>query len=91
MDPDELARLITLGRTVVAGSAALSAGLEHDLDLACGDAAAAREACLRWCATALVQQQPLTLEELIVMRRVKQGDVEGLRPYLTRGFRKALT
>lgn len=58
MDPDdELARLITLVRTVVAGSAALSAGLEHDLDQARRDAAAAREACLRWCATVLMQQQ----------------------------------
>ena len=91
MDPDELARLIALGRTVVAGSAALIAGLKHHLDQARGEAAAAREACLRWCPPALVQQQPLTSEEQTVMRRVEQGDVEGLRLHPTRGFRQALT
>ena len=87
MDPDDLARLIALGRTAVAGSAALSSGLEHGLDLAGGDAAVVREAYLRSCATALVQQQPLTPEELTVMRRVGQGVVAGLRPHPTQGFR----
>lgn len=72
------------------GSAALSAGLEHDLDQARGDAAALRKACLRWCATTLVQQQPHTTEEQTVMRQAKQGDLNGLRPAATRGFRRAL-